>query len=123
MFKALLHITLITALFIQQLQMAVICVVFKAQQSYLIKNECVNRNNPRSKCKAHCQLSKRINEQEKQETENKIPFKEQSEFVARFEKPSIKIFQLSISKPVWEKQADEILSIGFHCQPFQPPES
>ncbi len=123
MLKSLLHIALISALFTQQLQVVVVCAVFKAQQSYLSKNVCINRTAPNNKCHAHCQLVKRINEQEKQESENKIPLKEQSEFVARFEKPSLNIFRLKIQQPIWKKQANEKLSIGFQCQPYLPPES
>ena len=122
MLKLLLHIALITALLTQQLQMVVVCAVFKAQQSYLSKNVCVNRDNPNSKCSAHCQLVKRMNEKEKQESENKIPLKEEIEFIEQFEKPSLKIFRLCIPKINYKKQADETLSSGFHCQPFQPPE-
>lgn len=123
MLKALLHITLITALFMQQLQMVVVCAVFKAQQSYLTKNECVNRNNPHNECKAHCQLSKRISEQEKKESTNEIPFKEQTEFVAGFEKTTLKKFQANIPKQVWKMQSDEKFAVGFHRLHFQPPES
>lgn len=87
MLRLLLHLILFTALLTQQLQMVVVCAVFKAQQSYLIKNECVNRNNPHNECKAHCQLSKRMNEQEEQKSSSEISFKESEEFVAQFHKP------------------------------------
>ena len=120
MLKLFLHIAVIIALLTQQLQMVVVCAVFKAQQSYLSKNVCINRNNPKSKCKAHCQLVKRINEQEKQESENRMPFKEQTEFTAHFERPALKSKYFSDARIVWMSHwSKEILS-GF-CECYYPP--
>lgn len=123
MLKLLLHIILSIALLTQQLQMAVVCVVFKMEQNYLIQNTCINRSNPKSKCKAHCQLSKRMGEQEKQEQENKILLKEETEFVARFEKLSLKVAELKEKKNVWRKVSDEKLLSGVLNERIQPPEN
>jgi hypothetical protein len=122
MLKLLLHTILVLALLTQQLQMAVVCVAFKMEQTYLIKTACINRNNPNSKCKAHCQLSKRIGEKEKQEQENKILLKDETEFVARFETLSLKVAELREKKNVWRKVNDEKLLTGTLNEKIQPPE-
>jgi hypothetical protein len=123
MLKLLVHTSLALALLTQQLQMAVVCVAFKMEQNYLIQNSCINRSNPNSKCKAHCQLSKRMGEQEKQEQENKILLKEESEFVARVEKVSLNVLELMEKKNVWIKVKDEKLRTGVFCKLIQPPEN
>lgn len=122
MLKTFVHITLITALFMQQLQMVVVCAVFKAQQSYLTKNECVNRNSPHNQCKAHCQLSKRISEQEKKESTNQIPFKEQTEFVAGFHKPVVSIKLFSETGLTWAHCIPIKILSGFSEYCYPPPE-
>jgi hypothetical protein len=123
MLKLLFHITLVLALLTQQLQMAVVCVAFKMEQKYLTQTACINRSNPNSKCKAHCQLSKRMGEQEKQEQQNKILLKDETDFVARFEKLSLKVLELKKKKNVWRKMSDEKLLTGVLNERIQPPEN
>lgn len=122
MFKLLLHITVIVAMLTQQLQMVVVCVVFKAEQTYLAKNVCVNRSKPNSTCKAHCQLTKRIHEQGKQESENKISLKEQTEFVAGFEKPRLTGKYFCETRSAWSNCLFQNILQGFCQIPSQPPE-
>lgn len=120
MLLQILHISIIASLLFQQCQLAAVCILFKVKQPYLTRNVCLDRNNPYSECKAHCQLVKRINEQENQENNSKIFFKEQAEFVAHLKRPTLKPKYFFDTRFVWENhQYEEILS-GF-CVCFYPP--
>ncbi len=121
MLKLLLHITLAVALLTQQVGMLVVCVAFKMEQNHLIQTACINRDNPNSKCKAHCQLSKRIDEQERQEQQNRIPLKEQTEYTAHFEAFSMKALRPEPEQRIWRKGNDERLLDCIAPALIQPP--
>jgi hypothetical protein len=43
---------------------------FYLNQSYIAKNLCINRNNPQMHCNGHCQMKKKLSEEDKQNQEN-----------------------------------------------------
>ncbi len=52
---------------------------FNINQAYIIKELCVNRNNPNSSCNGHCYLRKKLDNQEKPEGTNGSTSKEKFE--------------------------------------------
>lgn len=116
------YIFLTCVMLLQQLQMVVVCTIFLSQQEYLIKYSCVNRHNPHSKCWAHCQLSKRITEQEKNQQQSKILLKEESEFYVWFRRIWEFAFTIEDLKPDLSLYVVTKLSSGCSFENFQPPE-
>ena len=43
---------------------------FYINQEFIAKNLCINRNNPGMKCNGHCQLKRKLSEEEKKEQES-----------------------------------------------------
>lgn len=43
---------------------------FYLNQAYIAKNLCINRSNPQMHCNGHCQMKKKLREEDKQNQEN-----------------------------------------------------
>lgn len=74
MFKQSIAILFLVAFMAQTFSKAVIVCSFYANQSYIAKNLCENRDKPKSCCAGKCQLKKRLNKdtnEDKQNTERK----------------------------------------------------
>ncbi len=74
MFKQSIAILFLVAFMAQTFSKAVIVCSFYANQNYIAKNLCENRNKPKSCCVGKCQLKKKLNKdtnEDKQNTERK----------------------------------------------------
>ena len=99
MFKQLIALLFLFALFAQTFSKAVIVCTFYANQDYIAKNLCENRNKPKCCCHGKCQLRKRLNKdtnEDKQSNERKSS--KESEVL------SSKSFFLNIPVPIFKEQ-------------------
>ena len=74
MFKQSIAILFLVAFTAQTFSKAVIVCTFYANQNYIAKNLCENRDKPKSFCVGKCQLKKKLNKdtnEDKQNTERK----------------------------------------------------
>ena len=74
MFKQLIALLFLLAFTAQMFSKAVIVCTFYANQDYIAKNLCENRNKPKCCCHGKCQLRKRLNKdtnEDKQSNERK----------------------------------------------------
>ena len=74
MFKQLIALLFLLAFTAQMFSKAVIVCSFYANQDYIAKNLCENRNKPKCCCHGKCQLRKRLNKdtnEDKQSNERK----------------------------------------------------
>jgi hypothetical protein len=62
--KTAVNYLLFFAVLMQPMGQLSIFISFKLNQAYIIKNLCVNRDNPQSSCEGSCLLSKRLKQQE-----------------------------------------------------------
>jgi hypothetical protein len=61
---------LLLVFLLQTFSRTAIVVDFYANQSYIAKNLCENRDKPKMKCCGKCQLSKRLKQEDKKDQEN-----------------------------------------------------
>lgn len=69
-FKQCIACLLLVSVFIQTFSQAVICVDFYANQDYIAKTLCENRDKPMMHCCGRCQLRKRLNSEANKEKDN-----------------------------------------------------
>lgn len=72
MLKKLTAILFLSVLFCQTFHRMVIYGAFYANQSYIAKNLCVNRDKPEMHCNGHCQLKKELATDDKKESQNPL---------------------------------------------------
>ena len=99
MFKQLIALLFLLAFTAQMFSKAVIVCTFYANQDYIAKNLCENRNKPKCCCHGKCQLRKRLNKdtnEDKQSNERKSS--KESEVL------SSKSFFLNIPVPIFKEQ-------------------
>ena len=107
MLKQLIALLFLLAFTAQMFSKAVIVCSFYANQDYIAKNLCENRNKPKCCCHGKCQLRKRLNKdtnEDKQSNERKSS--KESEVL------SSKSFFLNISTPVTIEQSNTYTSFS-----------
>jgi hypothetical protein len=100
MFKQLIALLFLLAFTAQMFSKAVIVCTFYANQDYIAKNLCENRNKPKCCCHGKCQLRKRLNKdtnEDKQSNERKSS--KESEVV------SSNSFSIDIPTSVFKEQS------------------
>ncbi len=74
---------LLAVLIIAQMMVNVgIGVYYHLNKDYIVKQLCINRNNPAIHCNGHCFLSKQLKRAEQNEKQSNQSFKEKDEFIA-----------------------------------------
>lgn len=121
--KGLLYIALVVALLLQQLQVPLLCLTFKMNQPYLVKNLCINRNNPHSQCCAHCCLKKGFQNHAKEQKQSGFILKEQPEFVPVYSQLSSSWRFSHSDMPLFSIWVDRALLLKNYSELLQPPEN
>ena len=70
MIRRVVAILLLTTTFVQTLGQGLVLLQFYANQDYIARNLCVNRNKPLLKCCGLCQLNKKLKEEDKKAQRN-----------------------------------------------------
>ncbi|MBR9998054.1 MAG: hypothetical protein KFF73_03740 [Cyclobacteriaceae bacterium] len=65
-------ILMVISLVLHSLNFVFIYVSFKMHQEYIAANLCVKKDEPANSCKGHCQLTKKMQNHEKQDKENPL---------------------------------------------------
>lgn len=69
MLRKITAILFLSVLFCQTFHRVVIYGAFYANQSYIAKNLCINRDKPEMHCNGHCQLNKKLAADDKKESQ------------------------------------------------------
>lgn len=122
MFRHCTAILLLLAFAASSFRKAVIVVNFYANQEYIAKNLCENRDKPMMHCYGRCQLRKRLNreaDQDKnnagQRAENKQEVLFLDRFTAALAMPTLTCFDLPYSSYIGQDPIDRAADI------FHPP--
>lgn len=67
--KNTVAILLLLMFFCQSFNRIVVCAAFYANQKYVAENLCVNRDKPWLHCNGHCQLNKKLADDDKQDSQ------------------------------------------------------
>lgn len=70
MVKQITTLLLLLTFMAQTFHRAIIVVAFYGNQEYIAKNLCENKYRPKLKCNGHCQLAKKLQQEEKKEQNN-----------------------------------------------------
>lgn len=99
---------------------------WKYYQDYLVKNVCVNRNNPKSCCKAKCQLKKQLSklgESDQKNTSDKdakiklVSFEPFTFNTTKFDFSTLKLIAISLMIPA----KNSTYSFSYLVNIFHPP--
>ncbi len=121
MIKQFIAILFLVAFLAQTFSKAVIVCSFYANQSYIAKNLCENRNKPKSCCAGKCQLKKKLNQDtnsDKQNTERKSS-KETDVISSKSFFCAIEHYSIAVKQVYFIKSINTTLDMAFPI--FHPP--
>ena len=96
---------------------------FRANQSYIARTLCINRNNPQMHCNGKCYLCKQLNQNQKQDASGGISVKDRSDMQLFCNATAALQPFFPTTVPSYPVQADGLRDLLLISGCFHPPQA